>query len=103
MGKIIAVIVGVVLLALGINIALDFINGSDVTRAYFDERISAVETKTDSLIKKVEGIDLKVSALQRETDTIKHTTRDNGRKLDEIKTELDEVKTTTQNIQFRLF
>lgn len=103
MKKILTITAIIALLAVGMNFLLDMITGRAVTKAYFEERITDVENKVDSLNVRVGIIDRKVDRLQQETDTIKNVARDNGRKLDGIKAELDEVKSTTQNIQFRLF
>lgn len=105
-----ATILAIVLLAVGANFLCDGCNGTSVTKAYFEERITDVEDKVDSLTSAVRIIDGKINILQKDleytkgnTDSTKSEVRVNGQKLDEIKTELDEVKSTTQNIQFRLF
>lgn len=105
-----ATILIIALLAIGANFLCDGCNGTEVTKAYFEERINDVETKVDSLAVRIGIIDGKIDVLQKDleytkgnTDSTKTEVRANGQKLDGIKAELDEVKATTQNIQFRLF
>ncbi len=97
----------VVALAVAANFALDLLSGN-VTKAYFDERVNAIECKIDTLTahlgiveRKIDTLTVKVEAIECNSDTIKKQVRENSWKLDVIKSDIDAIKDKAVN--FRLF
>jgi archaellum component FlaC len=110
MKGIIGIVVAVVIIAVAANFVIDLCSGS-VSKAYFDERINAIECKIDTLTahlgiveRKIDTLTVKVEAIECNSDTIKNQVRENSWKLDVIKSDINEMKGNKgEPFEFRLF
>lgn len=98
--KIIGVILAMIVVAFAVNVLMD---GGEVTKAHFDERINEINARIDSVradVAKVWGVARETKA---NTDSIKAEVRTLDGKVDAIAKDVKEIKQTTQTIEFKLF
>ena len=107
MKGIFGIVAVVVVLAVAANIVIDLFSGN-VTKAYFDERVNAIECKIDTLTarlgvveRKIDTLNAKASRIEGNTDSIKDAVKENSWKLDAIKSDINEMK--GKAVEFRLF
>lgn len=98
--KIIGVILAMIVVAFVVNILM---GGGEVTKAHFDERISEINARIDSVRADVAKVWNVARETKANTDSIKTEVRSIDGKIDALQKDVSDIKETSHKIEFKLF